>query len=60
MQLEKIGADPETGCEHVNAVEIYTQMLLHNVAQAKTTELHESLNIAKSLVGRQQADKFDV
>jgi hypothetical protein len=50
MQLEKIGADPETGCEHTNAIEIYKQMLLPNGGEPLIKKLHEALHIDKSLV----------
>jgi hypothetical protein len=60
MQFKTIGADPETGYEHANAVETYKQMLLPNGAELLTTKLHETLNIHKSLVWEQQADAFDV
>jgi hypothetical protein len=51
MQLAKIGADPETGCQQVNAVEIYKQMLLpHGAEQGMATTFFRHILLSISLL----------
>jgi hypothetical protein len=58
--VEKIDADPERGCEDINAAEMYNQMQWPNGAEEPSIEtLHEALNIDKSLVWEQLANDFN-
>jgi hypothetical protein len=59
MKLEKIGAGPETRCEHVNAVETFMQILLPNGAEPLAKRFNQVLNVDKPLLWQQLADEFD-
>jgi hypothetical protein len=55
--LYKIDAAPGRGCDH--NTEIYNQMQWPNGAEPLIKRVHEALNMDKSLVWKQLANKFE-